>query len=101
MNNAPQIQYLGFQPKARGRDYSYRVLDPDTTTRDFIFTISYRCFLEQNIPYQDAAAICYQKLQRALSAESTGQPLAKHHTVSKQELDEYRERHRPAKKRSW
>jgi hypothetical protein len=100
MNNAPQIQYLGFQPKARGRDYSYRVLNPaDTTIREFTFTISHRCFLEQNIPYQDAAAICYQKLQKELSAEPMGQPLPRHYTLSKQELDDYREKHRPAKKR--
>ncbi|HEV2176821.1 MAG TPA: hypothetical protein VGW33_06430 [Terriglobia bacterium] len=94
------IQYLGFQPQARGRDYSYRVIDAKSADREFIFTISHEAFAERHIPFQDGADICYQKLQRALDLETAEQPLARRSMLSDQELDEYREKHRPAKRRA-
>ena len=93
------IQYLGFQLKPRGREYSYRVVASQTETREFTLSISNQAFLEKHVPYQDAAGICYQKLQRELAAENPGQPLGRHFTISDQELDTYREKYRPAKRR--
>ncbi len=95
------IQYLGFELKPRGRDYSYRVVDSMSESREFTLTISNQAFAEKRVPYQDAAAVCYQKLQRELLAETDEQPLRRHFTISDQELDDYREKYRPAKKRSW
>jgi hypothetical protein len=99
MSRNALIQYVGFQLKPRGRDYSYRVVDPKNETREFILTISNQAFVDRHVPYQDAADLCYQKLQRELSAESAERPLQRHFTISDQELDEYRERNRPDKKR--
>jgi hypothetical protein len=93
-----QIQYLGFQLKARGRDYVYRVIDPKTENREFTLTISNQAFAEQRVPYQDAPDICYQKLQKALDLETPEQQLPRHTTLSELELEEYREKYRPAKK---
>ncbi len=95
------IQYLGFELKPRGRDYSYRVVDSLSESREFTLTISNQAFSEKRVPYQDAAAVCYQKLQRELLAETAEQPLRRHFTISDRELDAYREKYRPAKKRSW
>ena len=39
-----QIQYVGFQLKAHGRDYTYRVIDKQAEDREFIFSISNRAF---------------------------------------------------------
>jgi len=96
-----QIQYLGFQTKSRGRDYSYSVTDSKLPTREFTFTIPNQAFAEKRVPYQDAAQACYQKLQKSLVAETAEQPLPAHSTLSNQDLDEYREKHRPARRRSW
>jgi hypothetical protein len=95
------IQYAGFQVLPHGRDYSYYVFDPPRASRHFILTISDQAFAERQIPYQDAADLCYQKLQRALLAETGERPLWPHCTVSDQELDAYRDTHRPARKLSW
>jgi hypothetical protein len=92
------IQYTGFQVKARGRDYSYRVVIPKTDPREFTITITNRSFEDRHILYQDGAAICYLKLQRELLAETADTPLDRHFTVSDQELDSYRLEHRPARK---
>ncbi len=93
------IQYTGFQLKPRGREYSYRVVGPKAETREFTLTISNQAFVERHVPYQDAAAICYQKLQRELVAETPEEPLRKHFTISDQELDAYRDKYRPSKRR--
>ncbi len=93
------IQYIGFQLKPRGREYSYRVVDPKVETREFTLSISNQAFLERHFPYQDAAGLCYQKLQRELAAETPEEPLRKHFTISDQELDAYREKYRPANRR--
>jgi len=96
-----QIQYLGFLLKATGRDYSYRVVNSKEGDREFVLSISNRAFSEHHFPYQDAAALCYQKLQRALDAESPDQPVPHRSALSDQELDEYLVRSRPAKRRTW
>jgi hypothetical protein len=96
-----QIQYLGFQLKANGRDYSYRVVNAKEGNREFVLSISNRAFSEHHFPYQDAAALCYQKLQRALDAESPEQPIPRRSMLSDQELDEYLVGSRPARRRTW
>jgi len=96
-----QIQYLGFQLKAHGRDYTYRVIDKQAEDREFVFTISNRAFAEKHLPFQDAAGLCYQKLQNALGLETADRPLPRRSTLSDQELDAYREAHRSGRKRSW
>ena len=63
--------------------------------------ISNRAFAEKQLPFQDAAALCYQKLQKALDLETAENPLPRRTTLSDQELDVYRESRRPARKRSW
>ena len=92
------IQYIGFQLKPRGRDYSYRVVGPKNEIREFILTISNQSFVDRQVPYQDAADLCYQKLRKDLAAENAENPLPRHHTISSQELDEYRQRRRPVRR---
>ena len=60
------IQYAGFQVQPYGREYSYYVLNPPAASRHFLLTISHQAFAERQILYQDAADLCYQKLQRDL-----------------------------------
>ncbi len=93
------IQYVGFDLKPRGRDYNYRVVNSKNEARVFTLTISNQAFAERRVPYQDAADLCYQKLRRELAAETEESPLQRHLTVSIQELDDYREKYRPAKRR--
>jgi hypothetical protein len=96
-----QIQYLGFKTTPRGRDYLYCVVDGKSDKREFTFTISNQAFVEKRVAYQDAAGLCYQKLQTALGLEVLERPLPGHSTLSNVELDEYREKHRPVRRPSW
>jgi len=93
-----QIQYLGFRSKERGRDYAYLVTDKKSEQREFTFSIPIQALVGGRVRYQDAAGMCYQKLQRALELETAERPLPRRSIVSDQELDEYREIHSPAKR---
>jgi hypothetical protein len=92
-----QIQYVGFQLRERGREYLYRVLEPRQKPREFGFTILNQAFTVKRVPYQDAADLCYKKLQRALADDGAEPP--RHSVVSDQDLDEYLQSQRPAKRR--
>jgi len=92
-----QIQYVGFQLKDRGREYLYRVLEPRQKPREFGFTILNQAFTVKRVPYQDAADLCYKKLQRALADDGAEPP--RHSIVSDEELDEYLQSQRPTKRR--
>ncbi|HXJ96071.1 MAG TPA: hypothetical protein VMT20_24795 [Terriglobia bacterium] len=92
-----QIQYVGFQLRERGREYLYRVLDPRQKPREFGFTILNQAFTVKRVPYQDAADLCYKKLQRALAGDGTEPP--RHSVVSDQDLEEYLQSQRPTKRR--
>lgn len=96
-----QIQYLGFETKAGGRDYAYLVNAANSEPREFVFSIPTRTFTSGRIRYQEAASVCYQKLQRALEEETVERPLPRHATLSDEELDEYREMHTPAKRHTF
>lgn len=95
-----QIQYLGFELKANGRDYSYRLVNAKEGNREFVLSISNRAFSQHHFPYQDAAALCYQKLQKALHEESPEQPVPHRSVLSDQELDEYMVRRQPVRRRT-
>lgn len=95
-----QIQYMGFEPKARSRDYSYRVLDPKSEAREFTLSILNQSFLDRRLPYQDAADLCYQRLQRALNDETVSEPVPRYWIVSNQDLDAYQSKRRPTRRRA-
>jgi hypothetical protein len=95
------IQYAGFHVQPHGRDYAFYVLDPPAASRHFIVTITHQAFAERRILYQDAADLCYQKLQQEIRAETEEWPLGSHCIISDQELAAYRATHRPPKHRSW
>ncbi len=96
-----QIQYLGFEPKASGRAYGYRVIGANCEPREFVFSIPTQSFMEGRIRYQEAASVCYQKLERALEEETPERPVPRHATVSDRELDDYRETHTPTKRHTF
>jgi hypothetical protein len=93
------IQYTGFELKARGREYSYRVIAASAEPREFTMTISNRAFETRRLPYQDGAALCYEKLKKDLLAESENSKLAGRVTISDEDLDAYLQLHRPSRKR--
>jgi hypothetical protein len=90
------VEYVGFRSHEGTREYTLRIRHTDGRSDDFTLAIQDEAFLARRVRYQDAAEICFLKLQKALAAwESTPQsdPPARHLDVTNADLDEYREAH--------
>ena len=92
MNNNIIVQFVGFQVKARGRDYTFAVREQATEPVKYVVTITKKAFDSHRARYQDAPDICSHKLHHELAA-SGNHPPATQFRLSDQELDQYRASH--------
>lgn len=90
------LEYLGFQNGATSRDYRLLVRNSGGQCYEFTLAVQQEAFLSGRVRYQDAAEICFWKLQRALLAwdlaPESGPPAARQ-IVTEADLLEYREAH--------
>jgi hypothetical protein len=90
------VEYVGFKSGETTRDYRLRVRHADGQYYEFTLAVEQSAFLAGRVRYQDAAEICFWKLQRALVAwdlaPESGPP-APRQTVTEADLLEYREAH--------
>ena len=94
-----QIEYVGFESKAQSRDYRYVVIDRKGEPREFTFSVSLRALIERRVSYQDVACLCYEKLRQSLAVDTAEHPLPLDASLSDQDLDDYRDKHSPPKRR--
>jgi hypothetical protein len=91
---AAQVAYVGFRSLPTGREYKFRVTRADGNSQDFQLAVSNEAFLRRDVRYQDAAEICFLKLQRAVLACEPGLP-ALYQEVTEQDFEAYRVAHAP------
>ena len=87
----PIVRYVGFRSTARGREYTMRVSDVQSS-RDFVLLISHQSFAANEARFQDAPDVCSGKLRRELAADPDllpGDGIA----VTHQDLLDYRNSH--------
>jgi hypothetical protein len=82
------VQYLGFQAKLLMREYTFQVREAGTE-REYTLNIPNEAFLSHNVQYQDAPAICSQRLQAELAAHEN-HPLQTEYLITSAELEAYR-----------
>jgi len=82
------VQYIGFQAKPLSREYTFHVRGPGEE-RDFTFNIANEAFTSHRARYQDAPAICSERLQAELAAHSNN-PEATQFVITAAELESYR-----------
>ena len=87
-----QVSYVGFKNLATSREYTFRVTQVDGTSNDFLFAVSNDAFLTHHVRYQDAAEICFLKLQRAVVASDPALPAARQ-ALTEQDFEDYRLAH--------
>jgi hypothetical protein len=98
----PHVEYLDFKIGKTTRDYRLAVRHPDGKYYEFTLVVENSAFLSGRVRYQDAAEICFWKLQRALVAwdlaPESPAPAARQ-VVTEADLLEYREAHAPKPRR--
>jgi hypothetical protein len=88
------VQFVGFESKRLGREYTFTVRDPAAEPRDFTLTIANKAFNDHRIRYQDAPDICSLKLRRELATHAN-HPADNHFDITDLDIEDYRSSHSP------
>jgi hypothetical protein len=86
-------EYVGFKVDETARVYTMRVRKPGGVLHEFQIAIANESFLANRVRYQDAAEICFLKLERELGRCGEDSLPAPRMEITDAELDEYREAH--------
>jgi len=92
----PHVEYIGFENGETTREYRLMVRHADGQHYQFTLAIEQEAFRSGRVRYQDAAEICFWKLQRALVAwdlEPDSAPPAPRQKVTEADLLQYRDAH--------
>jgi hypothetical protein len=92
------VQYVGFQATLHSREYTFHVRG-EGEDREFTFNIANEAFVSHRASYQDAPAICSERLQAELAAHSNHPPESQY-VITSTELDTYRAARAPKSSRS-
>ena len=87
MSNEIFVQYVGFEPKAQVREYTFNVREAGEV-REFKVNIPNEAFLSRRAKYQDAPAICSIRLNAELAAHAN-HPTETQFVITGAELDSY------------
>jgi hypothetical protein len=93
MKSKINVQYAGFEAKARARQYRFLV-HQETGTREFTMSIFNEAFSARLISFQDAPDFCSAKLHRELATYANDPPESQY-KISEMELEEYQRAHAP------
>lgn len=90
MNAKILVKYMGFRPMSLAREYTFHVSE-DGADREFKLNIANDAFVSHRARYQDAPAICSERLQAELAAHEN-HPETTEYEITGAELDNFRER---------
>lgn len=93
MTSGLRSEYVGFTVDETSRIYAMRVRRPGGEVHEFEIAIANAAFLSKKVRYQDAAEICFLKLERELGQCDEDSMPETRLVVTEAELDEYREAH--------
>jgi hypothetical protein len=88
MSGSILVQYVGFRTKGPAREYTFNVRG-DGTDREFTINIANEAFVSHRASYQDAPAICAERLQAELAAHEN-HPLVTEYVITSAELETFR-----------
>jgi hypothetical protein len=88
-----QLRYLGVMPRSGSREYSFTIEDKDKALRQVALTIDDGIFIQNQLMFQEAPDLCYQKLLADIVGETAGAPIRSRASVTTQEIACYRDTH--------
>jgi hypothetical protein len=94
-----QLQYLGVIPQAGYVEYGFRVTEKDKSVRQVILTIEDAFFRRNDLKFQEAPDLCYQKVLMDLNKEIRDPAIPTCIPVTALDISHYRDLHPTAKSR--
>jgi len=82
------VQYVGFRTNGLSREYTFNVRGAGED-REFTLNIANEAFVAHRARYQDAPAICAERLQAELAAHEN-HPVETQYVITSAELETYR-----------
>jgi hypothetical protein len=94
-----QLRYLGVLPHIGHREYRFQIEAHDKSIRVVALTIEDGIFRRNQLMFQEAPDLCYQKLLADITNETIGTPICNRAPVSESEIASYRDSHPTGKSR--
>jgi len=88
-----QLRYLGVMPRSGYREYSFTIEDKDKALRQVALTIDDGIFMQNQLMFQEAPDLCYQKLLADIVGETVDTPIRSRASITTQEISGYRDTH--------
>lgn len=93
------IQYEGFTVSPASRTYNFHVTNVPGESRQFAVRVPAESFRLTSLKFQDGPAICFERLQHEIDAETQDVHAEAVLNISASEIREYLDRQHPAKAR--
>ena len=90
---AHQLRYLGVIPQMGHTEYGFRIEDKDKSVRLVVLEIESGVFERNELMFQEAPDLCYQKVLADLDNETVDSPIAARVPVTASDVARYREMH--------
>jgi hypothetical protein len=94
-----QLRYLGVIPQAGHVEYGFRVTESDKSVRQIVLTIEDAFFQRNDLKFQEAPDLCYQKVLADLKSERPESGIPTCIPVTALDIAHYRDLHPTAKTR--
>ena len=94
-----QLKYLGVIPQAGYTEYGFRVTEKDKSVRQVVLTIEDAFFRRNDLKFQEAPDLCYQKVLMDLDNERLDSGIPASISVTALDIAHYRDLHPTAKSR--
>jgi len=88
-----QLRYIGMLPQSGHREYRFQIEAPDKSIRLVTLTIDDGIFRKNQLMFQEAPDLCYQKMLADVANEATGSPICSLAPVTESEIASYRDSH--------
>jgi len=94
-----RLRYLGVIPQAGYIEYGFRIAEKDKTIRQVVLTIEDAFFQRNDLKFQEAPDLCYQKVLTDLNNERPDLGIPACIPVTALDIAHYRDLHPTAKSR--
>ena len=88
-----QLRYLGLLTQPECVEYGFRIESDDKSVRQVILTIDNGLFRENNLKFQEAPDLCYQKVLTDLGVEDGNASMPERIPVTALDIAHYRGLH--------
>jgi hypothetical protein len=94
-----QLRYIGMLPHIGHREYRFQIEAHDKSVRTVTLTIDDGIFRKNQLMFQEAPDLCYQKLLADVINETAGTPICSRTPITDSEIATYRNSHPTGKMR--